>query len=243
MIHIVRAMLPPKAPKLLFFGPYWHLTIFEILTFFQNLSLAPRMGWCVHSVSIWVLLCNTLPLWPWVSTPSSAVPKILDEDMDDMAVQIAQQTFATLTEFCQGPCNGNQTCLVGCKLNTEINIVLNNEYLHCNHEAVFDLKCGAVLTALSLLEGCNDRSSAGDCMSRIPLCPDPQGLVGGWVAWPNWGNSPTHGGVARPGSFTPNPPPPLEIGTKVLDHRLQRRRKQILPHVAKGKTLCFHPMC
>ena len=34
--------------------------------------------------------------------------------------------------------------------------------------------------------------------------------------------------------------PSPEIGTKVPDHRHQ---KQILPNVAKGKKLCFHPMC
>ena len=39
------------------------------------------------------------------------------------------------------------------------------------------------------------------------------------------------------------PPPTLEIGTKVPDHRRQRRRKQIFPDVAKGKKLCFHSMC
>ena len=57
----------------------------------------------------------------------------------------------------------------------------------------------------------------------------------------------TGGGVAGPGSFTLTPPPPppptLEFGTKVPDHRRQRRRNQILPDVAKGKKLCFHPMC
>ena len=40
-----------------------------------------------------------------------------------------------------------------------------------------------------------------------------------------------------------DPPPPLEIDTKVLTHRRQRRRKQIFPDVAKGKKWCFHPMC
>ena len=53
------------------------------------------------------------------------------------------------------------------------------------------------------------------------------------------------GGVTGPGSLTPTPPSPnpsLEIGRKVPDHRSQRRRKQILLNVAKGKEMCFHPM-
>ena len=52
------------------------------------------------------------------------------------------------------------------------------------------------------------------------------------------------GGLPGPGPLRRLPPPPtLEIGTKVPDHRCQRRPKQILPDVAKGKKLCFHPMC
>ena len=44
---------------------------------------------------------------------------------------------------------------------------------------------------------------------------------------------------ARP----PTPPPTLEIGTKVPDHRRLRRRKQNFLDVAKGKKWCFHPLC
>ena len=59
-----------------------------------------------------------------------------------------------------------------------------------------------------------------------------------------------HRGVAGPGSFAPTPPPhppppptTLEIGTKVPNHWRQRRRQHIFPDVAKGKKLCFHPVC
>ena len=41
------------------------------------------------------------------------------------------------------------------------------------------------------------------------------------------------GGSPGPGPLR-RPPPPLEIGTKVPDHRRQRRRKQNFPDVAKG---------
>ena len=39
------------------------------------------------------------------------------------------------------------------------------------------------------------------------------------------------------------PPPPLEIGTKVPDHWRQRRRQQNFRDVGNGKKLCFYPMC
>ena len=52
-------------------------------------------------------------------------------------------------------------------------------------------------------------------------------------------------GVTGPGSLTltppPSPPPSLEIGRKVLDHRRQRRCKQLLLDLAKGKKCVFTP--
>ena len=38
-------------------------------------------------------------------------------------------------------------------------------------------------------------------------------------------------------------PPPLEIGTKVLDHQRQRRPKENLLNRVEGEKMGFHPRC
>ena len=53
----------------------------------------------------------------------------------------------------------------------------------------------------------------------------------------------TGGGVAGPGSFTPTPPPSLEIGTDVPDHQRQRRPKANLLEPLEDQKMGFHPMC
>ena len=71
----------------------------------------------------------------------------------------------------------------------------------------------------------------------VPLIFSPRNGVGGGVARQFLSLIIHGGGSPGPGPLRRPPPPPLEIGTKVPDHRRQR---QFLPDVAKGKKV-FSP--
>uniref|UniRef100_A0A7S1IMD9 RyR/IP3R Homology associated domain-containing protein n=1 Tax=Eutreptiella gymnastica TaxID=73025 RepID=A0A7S1IMD9_9EUGL len=85
---------------------------------------------------------------------------VSDPDLNTVMAQVAIQAFNTLTEFCQGPCQLNQRALVSVNLPHEINVVLVRTYDSCEPHDIFAMRCQAVVTALSLLEGCSDRSRA-----------------------------------------------------------------------------------
>ena len=70
--------------------------------------------------------------------------------------QVAIQAFATLTEFCQGPCPGNQKALVACNVTADVNKVLEFPFEKRDTKLAFELRCMSTLSLLSLLEGCND---------------------------------------------------------------------------------------
>ena len=78
-------------------------------------------------------------------------------EMDSSILPLVIQTFNTLTEFCQGPCPDNQAALVARGVTSDANRILQID-VHCDPKLVFEMRCAATLTLLSLLEGCNDPS-------------------------------------------------------------------------------------
>ncbi|KAJ9465260.1 Ryanodine receptor [Diplonema papillatum] len=78
----------------------------------------------------------------------------LDEQDKDALLQLAQQTFDTLTEFCQGPCPENQNEIVACNI-----CGLVDGLLQAGGWDLLELKSKAITTLLSVLEGCG--SGAG----------------------------------------------------------------------------------
>lgn len=74
--------------------------------------------------------------------------------LDSSSIETAIQILNTLTEFCQGPCPLNQACIVSSNVMAEVNRILSMAYdasMDC--ELVMQLKCAAIITLLSLLEG------------------------------------------------------------------------------------------
>ena len=57
----------------------------------------------------------------------------------------------------QGPCPENQSALVTRNVTSDCNRVLQTD-VNCAPKLVFEMRCAATLTLLSLLEGCNDPS-------------------------------------------------------------------------------------
>ena len=69
-------------------------------------------------------------------------------------LQLAQQTFDTLTEFCQGPCTENQNDIVSCNV-----CGLVDGLLQAAGWQLLELKSKAITTLLSVLEGSSGAGS------------------------------------------------------------------------------------
>eukprot|EP00667_Euglena_gracilis_P000076 EG_transcript_76 len=82
---------------------------------------------------------------------------VISVQPDNTLVDVATQALNTLTEFCQGPCADNQRTLVSANICGDASDVLQRPYPGCSSKAVQVLHSSAVLTLLSLLEGCNDK--------------------------------------------------------------------------------------
>eukprot|EP01061_Rhynchopus_euleeides_P010284 TRINITY_DN1971_c0_g3_i1.p1 TRINITY_DN1971_c0_g3~~TRINITY_DN1971_c0_g3_i1.p1 ORF type:complete len:2734 (+),score=1123.83 TRINITY_DN1971_c0_g3_i1:1047-8204(+) len=74
-------------------------------------------------------------------------------------LELAQQTFDTLTEFCQGPCAENQTEIVGCNICGLVDGLMKADGLE-----LLELMSKAITTLLSVLEG----TSGAGAGSRPP---------------------------------------------------------------------------
>ena len=93
--------------------------------------------------------------------------EIVGREMDDGVMSVAIQTFTTLTEFCQGPSVGNQEALVARNVTSHVNKVLQSDTKDRDAMLVFELRCAATLTVLSLLKGCNNASRPQSVVSTI----------------------------------------------------------------------------
>ena len=83
--------------------------------------------------------------------------EVISGRMEELIFGTAIQTFHTLTELCQGPCPENQAALVARNVMSDINEVLQSSFPARDPTLVFELRCAATLTLLSLLEGCNEQ--------------------------------------------------------------------------------------
>ena len=110
----------------------------------------------------------------------SPLPQVVVGEMDESIITVAVQTFNTLTELCQGPCVGNQQALVACNVTSHVNKVLQSELKDRDPMLVFELRCAATLTLLSLLEGCNDASRPLSMVSAIDFASMQRTLDSLW---------------------------------------------------------------
>lgn len=97
-------------------------------------------------------------------------------DVDEQSFPIILQTLNVLTEFCQGPCVGNQKLLASSGACQSINTIMTSaafaatEPLNQDHsEKMISLKHAAVTLLLALLEGNVDDSIASVILFEIPM--------------------------------------------------------------------------
>jgi len=94
---------------------------------------------------------------------------VVSSKPDDSLVEVATQALNTLTEVCQGPCVENQRTLVAANICSDASILLEQPYTDCDPMRVHVLHGATVLTLLSLLEGCNDKSLPTLMVNTISL--------------------------------------------------------------------------
>jgi len=107
---------------------------------------------------------------------------ILILDIDATSLRIVSQTFDTLTEFCQGPCPGNQAALMDISPNVchEVNVVLSLEAPSLDPAALLELRIKAVSTLLSLLEGTTRKRQRMLMVRSVAFPALDQTLAGMW---------------------------------------------------------------
>ena len=98
------------------------------------------------------------------------VREMLSLRMNTRLLDTIESAFNTLTEFCQGPCNANQSRMVDCNICHEANKVFkltpNNAI---DENTLFDVKSAVVIMLLSLLEGCRERSRPATILGTLDM--------------------------------------------------------------------------
>eukprot|EP01064_Diplonema_japonicum_P011696 TRINITY_DN19132_c0_g1_i1.p1 TRINITY_DN19132_c0_g1~~TRINITY_DN19132_c0_g1_i1.p1 ORF type:complete len:2902 (+),score=722.22 TRINITY_DN19132_c0_g1_i1:105-8810(+) len=110
-----------------------------------------------------LLFLRTLMNTDGLITEGSCGAVFVDEDKEEL-LELAQQTFDTLTEFCQGPCPDNQNEIVGCNICGLVDHLLQAAGLE-----LLELKSKAITTLLSVLEGSGSGAGSGVVPSSVSI--------------------------------------------------------------------------
>ncbi|EPQ15018.1 Inositol 1,4,5-trisphosphate receptor type 3 [Myotis brandtii] len=137
---------------------------------------------CQNNKTNYNLVCETLQFLDIMCGSTTGGLGLLGLYINEDNVGLVIQTLETLTEYCQGPCHENQTCIVthesnGIDIITAL--ILNDISPLCKYrmDLVLQLKDNASKLLLGLMESRHDSENA----ERILISLRPQELVG-W-AW------------------------------------------------------------
>lgn len=124
------------------------------------------------------LVCETLQFLDMMCGSTTGGLGLLGLYINEKNVALIIQTLETLTEYCQGPCHENQTCIVthdsnGIDIITAL--ILNDISPLCNYrmDLILQLKDNASKLLLALMESRHDSENA----ERILISLRPQELV------------------------------------------------------------------
>ncbi|XP_036388451.1 inositol 1,4,5-trisphosphate receptor type 3 isoform X2 [Megalops cyprinoides] len=133
---------------------------------------------CQNNKTNYNLVCETLQFLDIMCGSTTGGLGLLGLYINERNVDLITQTLETLTEYCQGPCQENQTCIVthesnGIDIITAL--ILNDISPLCRYrmEMVLQLKDNASKLLLALMESRHDSENA----ERILLNLRPQELV------------------------------------------------------------------
>uniref|UniRef100_A0A452DXP2 Inositol 1,4,5-trisphosphate receptor n=1 Tax=Capra hircus TaxID=9925 RepID=A0A452DXP2_CAPHI len=193
---------------------------------------------CQNNKTNYNLVCETLQFLDIMCGSTTGGLGLLGLYINEDNVGLVIQTLETLTEYCQGPCHENQTCIVthesnGIDIITAL--ILNDISPLCKYrmDLVLQLKDNASKLLLALMESRHDSENA----ERILISLRPQELVGvlGWQSGPSplcgchqeglpagRGAGPQHLHPGAAGGPTPRPlPMTLLLNNKQLSQMLK----------------------
>ncbi|XP_040587959.1 inositol 1,4,5-trisphosphate receptor type 3 isoform X2 [Mesocricetus auratus] len=133
---------------------------------------------CQNNKTNYNLVCETLQFLDIMCGSTTGGLGLLGLYINEDNVSLVTQTLETLTEYCQGPCHENQTCIVthesnGIDIITAL--ILNDISPLCKYrmDLVLQLKDNASKLLLALMESRHDSENA----ERILISLRPQELV------------------------------------------------------------------
>ncbi|KAI7798187.1 putative inositol 1, partial [Triplophysa rosa] len=153
------------------------LRFLQLLCENHNLDLQNFLR-CQTNKTNYNLVCETLQFLDIMCGSTTGGLGLLGLYINENNVELITQTLETLTEYCQGPCQENQTCIV-CHECNGIDIItaliLNDISPLCRYrmELVLQLKDNASKLLLALMESRHDNENA----ERILLNLRPRELV------------------------------------------------------------------
>ncbi|XP_039617485.1 inositol 1,4,5-trisphosphate receptor type 2 isoform X2 [Polypterus senegalus] len=124
------------------------------------------------------LVCETLQFLDCICGSTTGGLGLLGLYINEGNVDLVKQTLETLTEYCQGPCHENQTCIAKHESNgidIIIALILNdiNPLARCRMDLVLELKNNASKLLLAIMESRRDNENAEKILSNMR----PQELV------------------------------------------------------------------
>uniref|UniRef100_A0A8D2JDS0 Inositol 1,4,5-trisphosphate receptor n=1 Tax=Varanus komodoensis TaxID=61221 RepID=A0A8D2JDS0_VARKO len=135
---------------------------------------------CQNNKTNYNLVCETLQFLDIMCGSTTGRLGLLGLYINEYNVALITQTLETLTEYCQGPCHENQSCIVthesnGIDIITAL--ILNDVSPLCKYrmDLVLQLKDNASKLLLALMESRHDNENA----ERILISLRPQELVRG----------------------------------------------------------------
>lgn len=133
---------------------------------------------CQNNKTNYNLVCETLQFLDIMCGSTTGGLGLLGLYINEYNVALITQTLETLTEYCQGPCHENQSCIVthesnGIDIITAL--ILNDISPLCKYrmDLVLQLKDNASKLLLALMESRHDSENA----ERILISLRPQELV------------------------------------------------------------------
>jgi len=116
---------PPHSHKFLQHG----LRLLQLLCEGHNLALQNYLRVQSNNYQSYDLISET-----------AALLEAIEKDIDSTNLDQAVQLFATITEYCQGPCPDNQNALIRTKLCDSVNNILQNKLKLTDEESVIQLQ-------------------------------------------------------------------------------------------------------
>uniref|UniRef100_UPI00358E2778 inositol 1,4,5-trisphosphate-gated calcium channel ITPR1-like n=1 Tax=Myxine glutinosa TaxID=7769 RepID=UPI00358E2778 len=207
------------------------LRFLQLLCENHNLELQNFLR-CQNNKTNYNLVCETLQFLDCICGSTTGRLGLLGLYINQYNVNLINQTLESLTEYCQGPCHDNQSCIASHESNgidTIIALILNdvNPLSKTQPDHVLQLKNNASKLLLAIMESRHDSENA----ERILFNMRPKELVD-VIRKAYYQADDLHVGEGRDGPVLPR-----EVGHNIyiLAHQLSQHNNELL-HIIRGES-------